>query len=47
MKGTIDQVKVWVRTHAPNEVKESEFISVGDAIRFLNEMTWNAEDGHS
>ena len=44
MKGTIDQVKVRVRTHAPNEVKEREFDSVDDAIYFLNEIRWNTGD---
>lgn len=32
---TIDQVKVRIRTHAPNHVEEREFDTIGEAIMFL------------
>jgi hypothetical protein len=32
---TIDQVKVRVRTHAPNHVEEREFSSILEAVSFL------------
>ncbi len=35
MKGIIDNVKVRVRTHAPNYVREEEFKTIEEAIKFL------------
>jgi len=32
---TIDQVKIRVRTHAPNHVEEREFSTIGEAIMYL------------
>lgn len=39
MKGTVDQVKVRIRTHAPNYVKEEEFTSIEEAIKFLQTIS--------
>ena len=35
MDGIIDNVKVRVRTHNPNNVEEKEFDNVKDALNFL------------
>ena len=36
MDGYIDQVKIRIRTHCPNDVCEREFKTIGEAIYFLN-----------
>ena len=41
MEGTIDQVKVRIRTHAPSDVIEKEFNNVDEALNFLH----GVEDG--
>jgi hypothetical protein len=41
MEGTIDQVKVRIRTHAPSDVIEKEFNNIDEALNFLHGI----EDG--
>jgi len=42
-RGFVDNVKVRVRTHAPNDVWEREFDHINDAIGFLESMKWVVE----
>jgi len=37
LAGTIDNVKVRIRAHAPHGVNEGEFRTIDEAIQFLNE----------
>lgn len=38
MKGTVDNIKIRVRTHAPQNVESKEFLTIDEAIQFLNSL---------